>query len=414
MPLGDEKVRTGASRELQELIGKLERELDLLRNDQRQANKTKDPVKMKAANAREQEGLQRLTEARALAESAERETQFAMAVVDRAEPADQAVRIRGEIGELGPVVPRGFLSVVTNKTSPQVDRAKSGRLELAEWIASRDNPLTARVMVNRVWQHLFGTGLVESTDNFGLTGDKPSHPELLDYLAIRFMDEGWSIKRLIREIVLSRTYQQSDRRDEAAYAVDPGNRLLWRFGRRRLEGEAIRDAILAASGRLDLKRPYASSTLTVANVELGSSAKSLSTDDSPRHRAVYLPMFRNNVPEMLGLFDMADPSLVIGKREVTSVATQALYLMNSKFVMDQAQHMAKRVMEEASSDPAARVELAYRLTLTRQPTDAERDAMLDYVRRAKAGEGDAARSETEAWTDVCHALFGSAEFLYVR
>jgi hypothetical protein len=265
-----------------------------------------------------------------------------------------------------------------------------------------------------LWQHLFGVGLVESSDNFGLTGETPSHPELLDYLAIRFLDEGWSVKRAIREMVLSRTYQLSGQRLDEAYAVDPGNRLLWRFGRRRLEAETIRDAILAASGRLDLRRPAGSTSMTLPNVELGSTAKLLAADDSPRHRAVYLPMLRGNVPEMLGLFDMADPSLVIGKREVTSVATQALYLMNGKFVMEQAAAMAKRLIEEASADAEARIDLAYRLTLSRAPTEAERREVLEYVRTVRTATGDDARTETEAWTDVCHALFGSAEFLYVR
>ena len=412
MPLGDPTKLAGPSRALQELIGRLEKELDVARNDVRAANRAKDPAKSATAKRLEDEALQRLTDARAEAES--ERIPFAMAVREREQPLDYAVRIRGELDDLGAVVPRGFLSVITNEQSPQIDRRRSGRLELANWIASRDNPLTARVMVNRIWQHLFGVGLVESADNFGLTGTKPSHPELLDYLALRFMDEGWSVKRTIREIVLSRTYQQSGKRNEAAYTLDPGNRLLWRFGRRRLEAEPIRDAMLAVAGRLDLQRPAASSTLQLANVELGSSAKILAADDSPRHRGVYLPMLRNNVPEMLALFDMADPSLVIGKREVTSVATQALYLMNSKFVMEQSRRFAERLLAEESADAERRINLAYRLALTRASSAAERDHIVEFVRSAQAGKGDDARTELEIWTDVCHALFASGEFLYVR
>ena len=413
--LGDKAQRDGPSRELQQRIESLQKEIDKARNDQRAANKTKDLKLIEEVKAREADASKRMTEALAMAESDDKTigTRFAMAVRDREQVIDYAVRIRGEVDDLGPVVPRGFLSVICDEKSPKVTAKQSGRLELAQWIASRDNPLTARVLVNRVWQHLFGVGLVESADNFGLTGDKPSHPELLDYLAIRFMDEDWSIKRLIREIVLSRTYQLSDQRDDAAYAVDPGNRLLWRFARRRLEAESIRDAILFTSGRLDLRRPVGSATLSVINIELGSSARIVAADDSYRYRAVYLPMFRSNVPEMLGLFDMADPSLVIGRREVTSVATQALYLMNSKFVMDHAKLFAQRVLEQ-ESDVAKRIDLAYRLALTRLPSDAERRQIVEYIQAVQSGQGGKSRSEVDAWTDVCHALYGAAEFLYVH
>ncbi|QDU29123.1 Planctomycete cytochrome C [Anatilimnocola aggregata] len=413
--LGDEAQRLGPSRDLQTRIAKLERELDVCRNKVRDANKTKDPPQIELAKQAEAKTFAALTDLRSQAEGAE--IRYAMAVRDVAQPVDYAVRIRGELDDLGPVVPRRFISVLTSERTRSVNRQHSGRLELAAWIASRDNPLTARVMVNRLWQHLFGTGLVESTDNFGLTGEKPSHPELLDYLSLRFMDEGWSIKRAIRTIVLSRVYQLSDQRDAAAYALDPGNRLLWRFGRRRLEAEAIRDAILFASGELDLRRPVNSETLKLPNLELGSTARLMAADDSLRCRGVYLPMLRNNVPGMLGLFDMADPSLVIGRREVTSVATQALYLMNSKFVMDQAKSLARRLLDEEPADVAARLELAYRRTLTRSPTAEEQRQVWEFVEQARANPSSkVAKSqvEIEAWANVCQALFGSAEFLYVH
>jgi hypothetical protein len=408
--LGDEG-RQASTRALVDRIAQLQKEIDQANNDLRAAYKTKDLKQAEAVKDR----IRAVNEAMvaALAETegaADAGPRFAMSVRDREQPVDCAVRIRGDVDQLGPVVPRGFLSVAADEPSPKPATGGSGRRELAEWIASRDNPLTARVMVNRLWQHLFGRGLVESCDNFGLTGEKPTHPELLDYLAIRFMDEGWSVKRAIREMVLSRTYQLSDRRDEAAFAVDADNRLLWRFAPRRLEAEAIRDALLAVAGRLNLERPYGSASLKLTNLELGSSAKSLALDDTPQHRAAYLPMLRGNVPEMLGLFDAADPSLVIGRRDVTSVATQSLYLMNGKFAADQSRRFAERVFAH-TADEGARIDAAYRLALARDPDDFERRRVLEFL-RFEQDEGG--RSELDAWTGVCQALFGTAEFFYLR
>jgi len=408
--LGDDE-RRASTQSLLDRIAALQKEIDQSNTDLRAATKAKDKDRIE----REKNRLRAATEAMAAA-LVETEAdddagpRFAMSIRDREQPADCAVRIRGDVDQLGAVVPRGFLSVAVDRRSPQVGAEGSGRRELAEWIASRDNPLTARVMVNRLWQHLFGRGLVESCDNFGTTGEAPTHPELLDYLALRFMDEGWSVKRALREMVLSRTYQQSDRRDEAAFAIDADNRLLWRFAPRRLEAEAIRDALLAVAGRLNLERPYGSASLKLTNLELGSSAKSLSLDDTPQHRAAYLPMLRGNVPEMLGLFDAADPSLVIGRRDVTSVATQSLYLMNGKFAGDQSRRFAERVLDVKPSDEAARIDAAYRLALARLPDDYERRRVTEFLRT----EQQAGRSELDAWTGVCQSLLSTAEFLYLR
>jgi len=337
---------------------------------------------------------------------------FTMGVRERPKPADFAIRIRGELADLGPVVPRGFLSVLQNDRTPPVDRNQSGRLQLAEWIASRDNPLTARVFVNRVWQHLFGKGLVTTVDDFGAVGDVPSRPELLDYLALQFMDEGWSVKRIVREIVLSRAYRLSNRHDGRAFAADPDNRLLWRFDRRRLEAEAIRDAILAASGRLDLERPVGSRVLTLANTELGAPARTVG--DGLVCRSVYLPLLRSGVPEALALFDIADPSLVVGRREVTTVAPQALFLMNSGFILDEAGAMAERLLERTDLSDAERVDYAYRLTLARPAGETERREALEFLAAtpttvAKTPVG----VRRAAWTGLCQSLFGSAEFRYV-
>ena len=410
--LGDEAQRGSSSRAIQQRIAELQTAIDRGNSDLRAANKAKDRARSEAIKSRLADTARQMIAALAEAESNDENgtPRFAMAVRDREQPADCAVRIRGDIGELGAVAPRGFLSVISDRRSPTVAPESSGRLELAQWIASRDNPLTARVLVNRLWQHLFGQGLVLSPDNFGLTGEQPSHPELLDFLAVRFVDDGWSIKRAIRQMVLSRTYQLSGKRDEGAYALDPGNRLLWRFARRRLEAEAIRDALLAVSGELDPQRPSGSASLALTNLELGSSARNLAADDSPRYRAAYLPILRGNLPEMLGLFDMADPSLVIGRRDITSVAPQSLYLMNSKFVMEQSRRFAERVLRQETRSEG-RVDAAYRLALARLPTEDERRQMLEFVRREQT-EGQ--QSELDAWSGVCQALFGSAEFLYVQ
>ncbi len=264
-------------------------------------------------------------------------TQLAMGVQDSSEPADTKIRIRGEPEEQGAVAPRGFVTVLTNSKTSKVDPQHSGRLELAQWMTTKDNPLTARVMANRVWYHLFGAGLVETVDNFGVLGEEPSHPQLLDALAVDFMQNGWSVKKLIRSVVLSHSYQISSDHDAANYAADPENRLVWRMNRRRLDAEAIRDSVLAASGQLDMARPQSSPYAKMGLGELGRKASLSSAELNRNTRSVYLPLARGYVPEMLNIFDVADPSLVVGQREVTTVATQALYMMNSPFVMQHAE-----------------------------------------------------------------------------
>jgi hypothetical protein len=259
---------------------------------------------------------------------------------------------------------------------------------------------------------LLGKGLVTTVDDFGTVGDRPSRPELLDYLAIRFMDEGWSVKRMIRELVLSRAYRLSNRHDAAAFTADPDNRLVWRFDRRRLEAETIRDSILAASGELDLDRPIGSRVLTLANTELGQPARVVG--EGLTCRSVYLPLLRSSVPEALALFDVADPSLVVGRREVTTVAPQALFLMNSGFVLDQSQATAARLLERSDLDDAARIDFAYRLILSRPPTDEEASEALDFIRAASPNLAKTSVGvRLAAWTGFCQALFGCAEFRYV-
>ena len=226
---------------------------------------------------------------------------YAMTVRDRDKPADTKLAIRGDFRTRGDVVPRGFLSAVTVPDAAPVDPAGSGRLELAHWITSPDNPLTARVMVNRIWHHLFGRGIVPTVDNFGMLGKPPSHPQLLDDLALRFVQEGWSVKRIVRAVVLSRTYQLSSHVVPQNVAVDPDVELFWRQVPRRLDAEAIRDALLAVSGQLDLSRPDGS-TVTGLGDQLVRGIPLEKLHPPSNRRSVYLPVFRDYVPELFDLF----------------------------------------------------------------------------------------------------------------
>ena len=326
------------------------------------------------------------------------------------------VNIRGEVNDLGPEVPRGFVSVLTTAQSPKVNEAASGRLQLAVWLTQKQNPLTARVMVNRIWYHLFGRGIVETVDNFGALSEMPTHPELLDYLAVRFMDNRWSVKTMIKEIMLSRTYQLASEHDDANYAADPDNRLVWRMSRRRLDAEAIRDAILAVSGQLDLARPSGSLTQEISGGEIGRQARTEALKRPVTFRSAYLPLVRGLVPEFLGIFDVADPELVVGQRDVTTVATQALYMMNSPLVQEQSQRTAERILAEKADSDAARVDLAFRRAFGRLPGETERNSALAFLRDFEQSLESSEPLEEKrraAWAGLCQSLFASAEFRYV-
>ncbi|MDR3637168.1 MAG: DUF1553 domain-containing protein, partial [Isosphaeraceae bacterium] len=316
------------------------------------------------------------------------------------EPAigDTRIHIRGSVHTLGATVPRGFLQVATASKTPQMASAESGRRELAAWLAAVDNPLTARVFANRAWHWLFGDGLVRTTDNFGTTGEAPSHPELLDNLAVRFMEEGWSVKALVRQIVLSRTYQQSTDEDPKAVSVDPENRFCWRMNRRRLDAECIRDTILAVSGllRQEMGGPTFPSELTS---DYGFKPADV-------RRSVYAPVFRNALPELFEVLDFADPSLVIGRRNVSTVALQSLFLLNHPFVIDQARQAARRLLAENRPDDETRLVRIYRLALGRAPTDGERRIGLAFV-SSRAGT-----DSEETWSLLVQALFASIDFRY--
>lgn len=342
--------------------------------------------------------------------------QFAMGVQNARRAVDTFVLVRGEIDKRGEQVPRGFVEVLSDGPAERIDRRTSGRIELADWLTNEENRLTSRVIVNRIWHHLMGSGIVATVDNFGMNGQRPSHPELLDYLAVEFQQEGWSIKRMIRKITLSRTYRMSSDYDATSFAVDPENRWLWRMSKRRLDAECIRDSMLQASGQLDLDPPLASAVATLGDGYVGRTIReSQLTVDRPM-RSVYLPVIRDLVPDALGLFDFSEPSLVSGARDATNVPTQALYMMNNEFVAEQSDQLARRVLQQ-SPDHYSRIENAYLLTLCRRPTRQEVGFATQFFRdygpsnQHRFLNRDTVRMR--AWPGFCQALMCSAEFRYL-
>ena len=332
---------------------------------------------------------------------------YAMGVRD-GRIGDARVLVRGEIRNQGQTVKRGFPQVMDVVKAYPISSRSSGRLQLANWLTQPDNPLTSRVMANRIWHHLFGAGIVRTMDNFGATGERPTHPGLLDYLAVRFVENGWSVKSMIREMVLSRTYLLSSDTAEANAAADPSNRFLWRMNHKRLSAEALRDAMLATSGRLDRQPAGGSVIEKLGDVNVGRAQRQLNQmKRNTSQRSVYLPILRNALPEMMRLFDTAEPSLIVGKRNKTTVPTQALYLMNNPFVIGQAFNMAKHVMDTAKGRPDG-IRLAYELAFARVATDDEVSRAYEFlnsVAEEKARPGQ--------WTVLCQALLASAEFRYI-
>jgi hypothetical protein len=261
-------------------------------------------------------------------------------------------------------------------------------------------------MANRVWLHLFGRGLVPTPDNFGASGLRPSHPELLDYLAVSFVKNGWSVKKLIRQVVLSRAYRLSSRFDQNNFDVDPDNVLVWRLSKRRLEAEALRDTMLLTAGRLNLKPPKGSSIARngeggVFGFRFRGRGGSLEDDT---HRTVYLSIVRDQLPEVLTVFDFPDPSLIIGERATTTTPAQALYLLNNPFVIRQAESMASRLLAE-DGDDAVHLKQAYLLCYSRPPSAKESDRAKQFI-ETYGTKG----TRRATWTALCQALFASAEF----
>jgi predicted CXXCH cytochrome family protein len=373
---------------------------------------------------------------------------YCMGVQDTQSPSDVPVLVRGEIDAPGPVVPRGFPQVLCSQPI-EVKQGRSGRLEIARQIGSDSNPLTARVMVNRIWQHLFGRGIVASPENFGSTGEAPSHPELLDYLATRFTERNWSIKTTIRDIVTSRTYRMSSEFSQLHFDADPDNAWLWRHSPRRIDAEAIRDAMLQASGQLDLDRVRGSEVARAGYVRvrdgmLGdpremirdqmmtaqrrgsgfgsmrrgrpdreSVAKAIAKVrnqldmEDARCRSVYLPVVRDELARSMEVFDFADPNAVTGTRESSNTANQALYMMNNPLVIAQSDALATRIADRYEK-PRDQIGAAFQIIYLRDPTAGERKAVSAFARSVSK---DA--SSEKMLSAICQSLFASAEFRYL-
>jgi hypothetical protein len=296
------------------------------------------------------------------------------------------------------------LTVAARPGENTIETESSGRLELAEWIASDENPLTARVMANRIWAHLFGTGLVRTVDNFGTTGETPSHPELLDHLAIEFTNNNWSVKHLIRQIVLSRTYQMSSQTTAEQLKRDPNNRLLSHFPKRRADAEYLRDALLVISGRLD-DRTGGPTVKKGTNSEFGYVYTS-------HRRSVYLPVFRNRLEELMDVFDFPDPNLVQGKRTNTTLPAQALLLMNHPKMLEFSRSTGERLLDLPDLTDEERLNWLYLSAVGREPTARERDLCQQYLDALQTGETELDR--TEIWAMLCQAVFNSIDFRYIE
>jgi len=309
-------------------------------------------------------------------------------------------------------VPRGVLSLFVYD-APEIPEDHSGRLQLAEWLIDERNPLTARVIVNRVWRHLFGIGLVETVDNFGVLGASPSHPELLDHLATRFRnDQNWSFKALIRDLVLTRTYQLSATLSEHNQSIDEGNVYLWHHRPRLLDAEALRDSVLAISGDLDASHREGSQVADVAATQPKLQQREVGRRDffvkdadySVTYRSVYLPIVRASMPDSLTLFDVADPNLVAGQRRNTVVPSQALYLMNSPVVVERAGKVAANLIADRNLvTDIERINSLYRTVLSRLPTGGETQLFTEFLESSKS-------EATDTWTSLAHTLIQSGEF----
>ena len=328
---------------------------------------------------------------------------------------DVAIHVRGSPLKLGEIVPRHTPPVIRGPTSPAFSASASGRRQLADWLVDPQHPLTARVCVNRVWRWHFGEGLVRTTDNFGLLGESPSHPELLDWLARRFAADGWSLKGLHRLIMSSSTYQQSSTPTAETLAGDPENRLFGRANVRRLEAEEVRDSLLAVSGQLD--PTFGGSLLAVKNRGYLFDHTSIDLSDyNSRRRSLYLPVIRNNVYDLFQLLDFPDPAVPTGDRATSTVAPQALLMLNSELVMQSADDLAGRLLAE-SADAGARISRLYAIAYGRDASAEEQAANLAFlaqVDQTLAAEADAAKRERQAWTVLCHTVLAANEFIYLK
>ncbi len=338
--------------------------------------------------------------------------------VSEATPERLRIHIRGSHLTQGREVPRRFPRIFSHgEPTAEIGEDSSGRLEIAAWMTNPEHPLTARVIVNRIWLWHFGEGLVRSPDNFGMLGLRPTHPELLDWLAVDFVQSGWSLKRLHRKIMLSATYQMSTTFNEQAAAFDPDNKLLWRFNRKRLQAESIRDSILAAGGLLDLSmggsilptknRAYVTSTANVDPVAYKTN-----------RRSVYMPVVRSALFDVFQAFDFAEPSVSSGQRQSTTVAPQALFMMNSQIVSEATRAMAAQQLADSSGHDEARIVALYRTAYGRPPSDRELERaaafIAAYTESLIGNQTAPEQARMKAWQSLCRVILSANEFIYVE
>jgi hypothetical protein len=333
-------------------------------------------------------------------------------LADSGRDYEQPVFLRGDCFKPGEKAPRRYVEILSPRPfSP----GSSGRLELAERIASRDNPLTARVMVNRVWHHLFGAGLVRTVDDFGHVGDLPSHPELLDWLAVRFMDDGWSVKRLIRSIVLTRAFRAAHEPSEASLAADPDNRLLSHYPARRMEAEAIRDALLATSGRLD-RAFFGPSIPGYRDKDNADRRLFRGPLDGNGRRSIYIKVTLMEAPAFLEAFNIPGGKVTQGRRDVTQAPAQALAMLNDPLVREQADVWSRRLIGDKNDDVERRIASMFLAAVGREPTATERERFTAFAKRVADLQRISERemmSHPAVWREVCHALFNIQEFVTI-
>ena len=338
-----------------------------------------------------------------------------------AQPEDLRIHLRGSHVVLGKLVSRRFPQILAGEHQSPMPDSGSGRLELARWMTNPDHPLTSRVMANRVWHWHFGRGIVSSVDNFGLLGQKPTHPELLDWLACELTESGWSVKHLHRKIMLSATYQMGTQFQPAAAEVDPENDLLWRFRRRRLTAEETRDAILSVGSGID-HTMYGSMMKFANHTYVNTTGGSGKLDYSSSRRTIYLPIIRSGVFDVLQTLDFPDPAVINGSRETTTVAPQALLMMNSDLIYEQSRKVVEEWMPPRLDD-AQRISVAYQRILKRPPSLDEIIAAANYIKNLRQTlfkdlepPSPAARNtqELEVWQSLCRVLISSNEFSYIE
>ena len=348
------------------------------------------------------------------------------------DPPPLHLLIKGNPHQPGPVVVPGFLSMVPALDHPMMPPPEDSttsrrRLQLARWITDPRNPLTARVLVNRLWQHHFGAGIVRTPNNFGFTGDLPTHPGLLDFLADELVRNDWKLKPIHKMLMLSSTYRQASQHPEQSRIEqsDPSNRLWWRFNRHRLEAEAIRDAMLGASGLLNKRMGGPSFHPHISPDALeGLSRKNAAWEESPpeerRRRSIYMFTKRALLPPLMTTFDFCDTTQPCGKRDVTTVPTQALALMNNAFVHEMSDALAQHVVRISGDGPGDRVNQAWKSALGRSPSPREREAALAHLEAqtqhfsdTRQGQPGGTTPEFLALTSLCHVLLNTNEFVYI-